>query len=207
MIKLKKHGKKENGQAAVEFALVLPIFLLLIFAIIDFGWLFYNYINVENSARNAARIACIEYSDCSVDADGQSEGIKTLTYQDLLDYDSVKSSASYNSTFSNDDYNIISDDEYDILSSVIDTVGNVVPESRYDTVSVMVHYTYDDKYNAGTNQDSFNPTNRYKGDVVVEVNCDMKVLTPVLGVTCDNMTKTIHSSSTFKVEKQTTSNG
>jgi hypothetical protein len=28
------------------------------------------------------------------------------------------------------------------------------------------------------------------------------VLTPVLGVTCDNMTKTITSSSTFRVEKQ-----
>jgi hypothetical protein len=207
MFKKRRHSNKEEGQAALEFALVLPLFLLLIFAIIDFGWLFYNYINVENSARNAARIACVEYSDCAVDADGQSEGIKTLTYQDLLDYNDVKGSASYNATFSNDQYNIISDDEYDILNTVIDTVGNVLPESSYSTVSVMVHYTYDDKYNQGTNQDGFDPTSRYKGDVVIEVNCDMKVLTPVLGVTCDNMTKTIHSSSTFKVEKQTNSNG
>ena len=35
--------KRENGQSAVEFALVLPILLLIVCGILDFGWLFYNY--------------------------------------------------------------------------------------------------------------------------------------------------------------------
>lgn len=29
---------KETGQATVEFAIILPILLVLIFGIIDFGW-------------------------------------------------------------------------------------------------------------------------------------------------------------------------
>ena len=40
--------KRENGQSAVEFALVLPILLLIVCGILDFGWLFYNQLSVEN---------------------------------------------------------------------------------------------------------------------------------------------------------------
>ena len=32
--------KRESGQAMVEFALILPILLLIVCGIIDFGWLF-----------------------------------------------------------------------------------------------------------------------------------------------------------------------
>ena len=49
--------KKEEGQSIIEFVLVLPIFAIILFLILDYGWLFVNYIEVENSARNAARIA------------------------------------------------------------------------------------------------------------------------------------------------------
>lgn len=51
--------KKESGQSAVEFALVLPILLLLICGIIDCGWLFYNQLSVENACREGARTACV----------------------------------------------------------------------------------------------------------------------------------------------------
>ena len=32
--------KREKGQSIVEFALVLPLILLIVCGIIDFGWLF-----------------------------------------------------------------------------------------------------------------------------------------------------------------------
>lgn len=47
--------KKDNGQALVEFALIVPILLFLIVAVIDFGWLFMAQIRVTNAAREAAR--------------------------------------------------------------------------------------------------------------------------------------------------------
>jgi Flp pilus assembly protein TadG len=51
-----------RGQALVEFALVLPLLLLLVFGIIDAGRLIYTYNTVANSARNAARVAIVNQS-------------------------------------------------------------------------------------------------------------------------------------------------
>jgi Flp pilus assembly protein TadG len=46
----------ERGQSLVEFVLVLPIFLVLIMATIDFGWALRSWITATNSAREGARI-------------------------------------------------------------------------------------------------------------------------------------------------------
>ena len=61
--KIKKKIKSEEGQAMVEFALVLPLLLLILCGILDFGWLFYNQFNVDNTARQAARTICTECAD------------------------------------------------------------------------------------------------------------------------------------------------
>ena len=58
---IKKLRRSENGQAMVEMALVLPILLLLVGGIIDFGWLFYNKLALNNAAREGARYAAIHY--------------------------------------------------------------------------------------------------------------------------------------------------
>ena len=51
--------KREDGQSLVEFALVIPIFLLVLFAIVDFGMAFHAWITVTNSAREGARIGAV----------------------------------------------------------------------------------------------------------------------------------------------------
>lgn len=45
------------GQTLVEFALTLPILLLLIFGIIEFGRMFQAWVTIQNAARTAARYA------------------------------------------------------------------------------------------------------------------------------------------------------
>lgn len=165
----------EKGQAMVEFALVLPVFLLLVCGILDFGWLFYNCISAENSARNAARTACVEYTKVCFDEAEKQPVKKTFTYDDI-------------------DEQATTVQENDILYSVKNTLPGSVKNVKID-----ISYTYDSSEDAFVN--GFEVENRYKGDVTVMVTYDMKVLTPVLGVTCDNMTKTMTSSSTFKVER------
>ncbi len=54
-----KRLKNEKGQAMVEFAVILPILLILIMGIIDFGWLFYNQLALNNSCREGARFAVV----------------------------------------------------------------------------------------------------------------------------------------------------
>jgi Flp pilus assembly protein TadG len=50
-----KRRERERGQALVEFALVAPLFFLLIFGVIQFGVLFGGQIGLGNAAREVAR--------------------------------------------------------------------------------------------------------------------------------------------------------
>lgn len=46
---------REHGAAAVEFALLFPLFLALVFGIINFGFAFNQKINLTQTAREASR--------------------------------------------------------------------------------------------------------------------------------------------------------
>jgi PKD repeat protein len=48
---------RTRGQALVEFALLLPVFLLLLVVAVDFGRLFFTYIQINNAAREGANYA------------------------------------------------------------------------------------------------------------------------------------------------------
>lgn len=61
--------KSEKGQSMVEFALVLPILLVILCGIIDFGWLYSCKIASTNAAREAARYTAIHLYDSSTDND------------------------------------------------------------------------------------------------------------------------------------------
>ena len=61
----KRRDKKEDGQSTVEFAMILPVFLLILCGIIDFGWLFYNQLSLNNACREGARYAVVNTSDGS----------------------------------------------------------------------------------------------------------------------------------------------
>ena len=54
--------KRSRGQSLVEFALVLPIFILLIFGLIDMGRYAYLNSTLSQAAREATRVAAVEAS-------------------------------------------------------------------------------------------------------------------------------------------------
>ncbi len=49
------HTNRRHGQGMVEFALALPIFLLLVFGVIEAGHLLMTYSAVYSAAREGAR--------------------------------------------------------------------------------------------------------------------------------------------------------
>ncbi|MEO8229703.1 MAG: TadE/TadG family type IV pilus assembly protein [Chloroflexota bacterium] len=53
-----RHGRR--GQSLVEFAVILPVFLLILAAIIDFGLGLYSQMTVINAAREGARLGVVE---------------------------------------------------------------------------------------------------------------------------------------------------
>jgi len=51
---------REDGAAAVEFAIVATLFFMLVFGIIDFGFAFHSWNNAANAAREGARKGAVD---------------------------------------------------------------------------------------------------------------------------------------------------
>jgi Flp pilus assembly protein TadG len=51
--------RSERGAELIEFALVLPILLLVFAGIVDFAQMFQRYLTINNAAREGARIAVL----------------------------------------------------------------------------------------------------------------------------------------------------
>ena len=60
---LQKLRESNRGQALVELALILPLLLLLIFGIIEFGRVFSTQLMVAHGAREGVRQATVGASD------------------------------------------------------------------------------------------------------------------------------------------------
>ena len=54
-----KHERRGSGQALVEFALILPVFLVLMMGVIDFGAALYTDNAIQNGAREGARFGSV----------------------------------------------------------------------------------------------------------------------------------------------------
>ena len=57
--RLRRRRKSERGSELIEFALVFPMLLMVVLAIVDFGFLFQRYEVVTNAAREGARVAVL----------------------------------------------------------------------------------------------------------------------------------------------------
>jgi Flp pilus assembly protein TadG len=52
--------QQTNGQAFVEFALVLPLLVMLLMGIVQFGLAFHNYLAITDATRVGARAAAVK---------------------------------------------------------------------------------------------------------------------------------------------------
>ena len=184
--------KDESGQALVEFVFILPLFMLILMGIMDFGWLFYNYIGVENCARNGARIACVEYIETN-----------------YIDNKTVPVAKTFDPNFvDTEDY--YKDEEVDIVKATISA-----KPSSVSIQNIKVSYSVDEEY-AGNMVDYYaadlndpkklsGTLRRANGNVTVTVQGRMKVLTPVLGVFSDHGYLNLKSSSVYQVERRSDS--
>lgn len=61
-----RRRRSDAGQALVEFALVLPIFLVLTFGLVDFGRGFYTWLLLTNAAREGARAGAVQSTSTEI---------------------------------------------------------------------------------------------------------------------------------------------
>src|SRR5215471_11532014 len=80
-----------KGQSLVEFALILPLFLFLVLAAVDFGWGLRAYIVETNAAREGARYWAINgspsggCSDISTIVNARATTLSSLTITEKID--------------------------------------------------------------------------------------------------------------------------
>jgi Flp pilus assembly protein TadG len=58
--------RSNEGQSLVEFAVILPILLMLIMGILEFGLMLNCYLSVRNASREGARAAIVGSTDIEI---------------------------------------------------------------------------------------------------------------------------------------------
>jgi Flp pilus assembly protein TadG len=69
--------RRSRGQAVVEFALIIPVFLLLLLAAVDVGRLFFTYIQANNAAREGAA-----YGAANAASPTLTSGVQAAAFQE-----------------------------------------------------------------------------------------------------------------------------
>ena len=192
--RLYQRGKAEDGQSMLEFVLVLPVFMLLLALVLDFGWLFYTQLGVENSARNAARIACVEYTHVEYSPTGVATSF-SKTYE-LSQYDNYLT----DENVSVEDENCpLTDQEKRILYQVKSSVP-----SNFTDVKVTIAYSYDKEFLTDPSVAEYKVSNRSNGDVSVLVTGTHHAISPLVNWDAEpgqsRMTRTLRCKSVYKVE-------
>ncbi len=108
----RRTGRRERGQAMVEFALLLPLFLIVIFISIDFGVGLGRWVILTNATREGARLGVIGVSSNEV---------------------ALKTAATSNGLI---------DPTTDVTVNYIDASGNGVVGDKGDSIVVEANYNY-----------------------------------------------------------------
>ena len=54
---------REKGAALVDFAIILPLLIVMLFGILEASWAFAQQNDVRHGTREAARLAAVNYGD------------------------------------------------------------------------------------------------------------------------------------------------
>jgi Flp pilus assembly protein TadG len=95
---------RQQGQSLVEFALILPLFVLIVIGVFDLGRAFFASITITNAAREGARYGTLHVNDpqgvCNATLNEASSSGITLPYNDVTITCSAQSICSSGATAS-----------------------------------------------------------------------------------------------------------
>lgn len=76
-----ERGRRDGGATAVEFAIVVPLLLLILFGLIDFGRLFFVEVSLNAASREGARASALHRPGAQVIqvAKDSSPGLATVS--------------------------------------------------------------------------------------------------------------------------------
>ncbi len=68
-------NRRESGQSLVEFALILPIFVLVLAGLFDLGRAVYAFNTISNASREAVRVAIVNQTTAVVEAEALKQAV------------------------------------------------------------------------------------------------------------------------------------
>lgn len=142
----KFHHCGQRGQTIVEFAFVLPLFMLILMGIIEFGMAFSDYSDLQNVARSTARAAALGQSEKDIRASAAKNAnflVYTWNPQDASDFQ-IDIPQKNGSKWSSDDVTVTlraKQEKTSFLHYVTSTLGS--SEDGYT-----IHITYKMYYEA-----------------------------------------------------------
>jgi Flp pilus assembly protein TadG len=90
----RRHGR---GQTLVEFALILPIFILVLVGIFDLGRAVYAFNTISNAAREAMRVAIVDQNTTAITNDAVQHSIGLVGAGNVtVQFIDVSSGTAYN---------------------------------------------------------------------------------------------------------------
>lgn len=121
--------RPERGQSLAEFALIAPIFFLMVFGIVDLSRAFQSYTTIQEAARSGARYAVTGRIDCT----GVAIQNRDVCIRHTVDVrvKGLTDAASITTTYRSWDFPAYADPA---------TENN--PGNQCDAVEVEVHYAY-----------------------------------------------------------------
>jgi Flp pilus assembly protein TadG len=114
--------KNQKGASAVEFAIIAPLLFVLLFAIVEFGFLLYNQVMITNASREGARAGIILQTPRATLTDIEAV-VNNYCAAHMINFDPSQAPAT----------SIVQTD---------DSGNGTVPDAG-DSLEVTVQYTYD----------------------------------------------------------------
>ena len=132
---MRRRRYSHDGQSLVEFALILPIFFLLLFGILDFGRAVYAYHTLNSAAREGARVAMVDQTITHIEDAVVSHAVAldvdasdvTLDWRTAFAPDAVNSCAGYLGTTDSVTCLVTVNVEY-TYGAITPLIGNIVGE-------------------------------------------------------------------------------
>jgi Flp pilus assembly protein TadG len=132
-----RRSNRRRGQAMVEFALVIPIFMLVLSGILDFGFALFSRMTVINAAREGARAAVMVSDTTTIPLVAQTNAVAAaaqgglaVTVSTSADVTCLLTTVSASSPPACGNW------------TKYDKITNPTGPQSGDSVSVTVHYTY-----------------------------------------------------------------
>jgi hypothetical protein len=134
---LRIKGNLQKGQSLIELALIVPLILLMLLAMVEVGFLIFNYLNAMDLTREAARFASVR------DWRSATPGGATPLYcqdpdRDVLDFYKdtacffVDSTLNANLPFSTTNYSDVTISVFVVVSDTNATVARRLPFGQTD---------------------------------------------------------------------------